>query len=91
MELFVSVDNARATVPDRDRDRAPPAEDGERSQEEIIRDRDGRSARLPRPVNAPRALPGCDRPEDARHPEPTRARGAGAGGRPEVVAATARI
>jgi hypothetical protein len=27
MGLFVSVDNARATVPDRDRDRAPPASD----------------------------------------------------------------
>ena len=55
-------------------------------------DRDGRSASLERPVNkSARALPGCDRPEDARHPEPTRARGAGAGGRPEVVAATARI
>jgi hypothetical protein len=27
MGLFVSVDNARATVPDRDRDRAPPAEE----------------------------------------------------------------
>ena len=87
---FVSVDNARATVSKRDRDRAPPASDGH-SDEIGFADRDSRSARLERPVTAPRAPPGCDRPEDARHPEQTRARVAGAGERPEVVAAAARI
>ena len=84
---FVSVDNARATVSERDR--APPASD-DRS-DELFGDRDSRSALLERPVTAPRAPPRCDRPEDARHPEQARARVAGAGERPEVVAAPARI
>ena len=84
---FVSVDNARATVSERDR--APPASD-DRS-DELFGDRDSRSALLERPVTAPRAPPRCDRPEDARHPEQARARVAGAGERPEVVAAAARI
>ena len=88
-ELFVSVDNARATVPERGRDRAPPASD-ERSNE-LVADRDSRSARLERSATAPRAPPRCDRPEDARHPEQTRESVAGAGERPEVVAAPARI
>lgn len=87
---FVSVDNARATVSKRDRDRAPPASDGH-SDEIGFADRDSRSARLEQPVTAPRAPPGCDRPEDARHPEQARARVAGASERPEVVAAAARI